>query len=90
MRLKRELSQRDLGILAGMDPFVASARINRYEQGVHQPDPVTAQRLAECLDVPLPYLFAVDERLAQGILAFEKLSVRQKDAFLAQWTKDAP
>lgn len=85
MRLKRELSQRDLGVMAGLDPFVASARINRYEQGVHQPDPATAQRLADCLEVPLPYLFAVDERLARAILAFDKLPARQKDRFLAEW-----
>ncbi len=83
MRIKRELSQRDLGILAGLDPFVASARVNRYELGVHAPDMATAQRLARCLQVPLAYLFADDDRLARAILAFEQLNARQKDRLIA-------
>lgn len=84
MRIKRELSQRELGILAGLDPFVASARINRYEVGVHAPDMATAQRLAQCLQIPLAYLFATDDRLARAILAFDQLSARQKDRLLSQ------
>lgn len=87
-RLKRGLSQRELGALAGLDPFVASARVNRYEVGVHMPDLVTAGRLAAALEVPLPYLFAADERLARAILAFDKLSARQKDHLLGEWERD--
>jgi transcriptional regulator with XRE-family HTH domain len=52
------LSQKELGILAGLDPFVASTRINRYEQGVHAADLATAKRLAKALGVPLAYLYA--------------------------------
>ena len=63
-------SQRSLGIAAGLDPFVASARINRYEMGVHLPDIATAQRLADALKVPLPYLFADNDGLAGVILQF--------------------
>jgi transcriptional regulator with XRE-family HTH domain len=62
------LSQKGLGIEIGLDPGVASARINRYEQGVHLPDIDTAQRLADRLQVPLPYLFTDDDDLAQMIL----------------------
>ncbi len=66
------LSQRALGIEIGLDPGVASARINRYEQAVHLPDLVTAERLALRLGVPLPYLFADDEELARAILEFSR------------------
>jgi transcriptional regulator with XRE-family HTH domain len=37
-REAQQLSQKELGIQAGLDPFVASTRINGYELGVHQPD----------------------------------------------------
>ena len=81
-RVAAGLSQRELGIRAGLDEFVASARVNRYEQGVHQPDLDTAGRLAKVLDVPLAYLFADDERLAKAILGFARLQRSEKDAVL--------
>lgn len=76
------LSQKELGIRAGLDPFVASTRINRYELGVHQPDMATVERLASAMAVPTAYLFAGDERLARMILAFEKMSVADKEKLL--------
>lgn len=90
MRTKRELSQRELGIRAGLNPSVASTRINRYELGIHQPDMATAQRLASSLDVPLAYLFAADDRLARAILAFSQLPAPQKDRLLAEWEAKLP
>ncbi|ODV25793.1 MAG: transcriptional regulator [Rhodanobacter sp. SCN 68-63] len=76
------LSQRDLGILAGLDPFVASTRINRYEQGIHAPDEETAKRLAKALGVPLAYLYADNDRLARMIRAFSALDVAGQERFL--------
>jgi len=81
-REMKERSQKQVGIDAGLDPFVASTRINRYELGVHQPDLATVKRLADALDVPPAYLFASDERLARMILAFDKLSAGEKDQLL--------
>ncbi|MCL2504768.1 MAG: helix-turn-helix domain-containing protein [Alphaproteobacteria bacterium] len=69
-RQRAGLSQKQLGIAAGIDEFVASTRINRYEQGVHEPDIKTASSLAKALNVPLAYLFAEDNRLAVTILKF--------------------
>jgi len=83
-REMKERSQKQLGIDAGLDPFVASARINRYELGVHQPDLATVERLAQALTVPPAYLFAGDERLARMILAFDKLTISEKDRLLRQ------
>ncbi|MGB9578576.1 MAG: helix-turn-helix domain-containing protein [Halothiobacillaceae bacterium] len=37
-RVAADVSQKNLGIKAGIDPSVASTRINRYELGVHKPD----------------------------------------------------
>lgn len=65
------ISQRALGVQAGLDEFVASARVNRYEGGVHQPDVETLQGLAKALDVPMAYFYAEDDELAQIIAAFK-------------------
>ncbi|MGN2242448.1 helix-turn-helix domain-containing protein [Frateuria sp. GZRR33] len=82
VRLARQLSQKELGIHAGLDPFVASTRINRYELGVHQPDLASIERLARALRVPTAYLFTDDDRLARLILAFERLLPVEKDRLL--------
>lgn len=82
-RDRAELSQKQLGIAAGLDPFVASTRINRYERGVHQPDPVMVQRMADALGVPPAYLFASDERLARLILAFDALPAKTQERVIA-------
>jgi transcriptional regulator with XRE-family HTH domain len=81
-RLRCQFSQKELGIQAGLDPFVASTRINRYEQGIHEPDMATVARLADALGVPTAYLFTDDDRLARMILAFEQLSAAEKDRLL--------
>ena len=74
------ISQKQLGIKAGLDPSVASPRINQYETGKHVPDIQTAQRLAEVLAVPAPYLYAKDDLLAAWILAYSSVTpaVRRK------------
>lgn len=65
------ISQRALGIKAGLDEFVASTRVNRYETGVHQPDLQTLQRLAAILKLPVAYFYAEDDELAQLIADFK-------------------
>lgn len=74
------ISQKQLGIKAGLDPSVASPRVNQYETGKHVPDIQTAQRLAEVLGVPAPYLYTHDDRLAVWILAYSRVTpaVRRK------------
>lgn len=68
-RENRGLSQRTLGIAAGLDAGVASTRINRYELGVHAPDYNISRKIASALDVPVAYLYCDDDFLAQCILA---------------------
>lgn len=65
------ISQRNLGIQAGLDDFVASTRVNRYETGVHQPDLQTLQQLAKVLDLPVAYFYAEDDELARLIRDFK-------------------
>lgn len=81
-RLKAGLSQKQLGIKAGIDEFVASPRVNQYERGKHAPDFSTAERLAKVLGVPVPYFYASEDRLADWILAFRELTSQGRMAIL--------
>ena len=68
------ISQKQLGILAGIDEFVASARINQYERGKHEPDHATAIKLAKVLGVPPSFLYEPDDKLAELIRLAGQLS----------------
>ncbi|GKW33365.1 MULTISPECIES: helix-turn-helix domain-containing protein [Pectobacterium] len=82
-RLAKGLSQKKLGIAAGIDEFVASTRINRYEKGVHEASIETAQQLAKALDVPLAYFYTENDELAEMMLAFLALSPEKRAEVLA-------
>ena len=82
-RLAKGLSQKSLGIRAGIDEFVASTRINRYEKGVHQASIETAQQLAAALEVPLAYFYMADDELAELTLHWATLSGADKAQILA-------
>ena len=71
-RLASGISQKQLGIKAGLDEFVASTRINRYEVGVHVPDYPMAVRMAQVLRVPVAYLYCDSDELARLLLAFHR------------------
>lgn len=69
-RLKAGLSQERLGVLAGIDEASASARMNQYERDKHEPDWLTVQRLASVLDVPVAFLYAEDDAMAEMLLLY--------------------
>ena len=81
-RLRAGLSQKQLGIKAGIDELVASPRVNQYERGKHAPDFSTAERLAKVLDVPVPYFYAKEDHLADWILAFLELTPETRRSIL--------
>ncbi len=68
------LSQDKLGVLLGLDEQTASARISRYENGIHEPPLKTAHSIAVTLGVPLAYLYCDDNRLAELILQCSKFT----------------
>ncbi|WBX93106.1 helix-turn-helix domain-containing protein [Pseudoxanthomonas mexicana] len=88
-RERAGLSQKQLGILSGMDPAVASPRINQYERGKHEPQLRTAKQLAEALGIPAAFLYTEDELLAQLLLQWNGLSLRQKKDVLKSLEKAA-
>lgn len=83
-RERAGLSQTQLGVLAGLDPAVASPRINQYERGKHEPQLKTAKRLAEVLGIPPAFLYTEDDLLAELLLQWNDLTLRQKKDLLKQ------
>src|SRR5688572_8924249 len=83
-RERAGLSQKQLGILAGLDPSVASPRINQYERGRHEPQLKTAKQLAEVLGIPPAFLYTDDVLLAELLLRWNDLSPRAKKQVLKE------
>jgi transcriptional regulator with XRE-family HTH domain len=71
------LAQDKFGVLLGLDEHTASARISRYESGIHEPPLKTAQLIASILDVPTCYMYCEDNRLAELILKCDKFTEAQ-------------
>lgn len=82
-RIKKGISQKQLGILAGIDRFSASPRINQYEKGKHIPDFATSARIANVLSVPVTYLYADDEKLAELIVLYSLADKKNQDTALS-------
>jgi transcriptional regulator with XRE-family HTH domain len=81
-RERAGISQKQLGEKAGIDPGVASARINQYEKGKHLPHLATAKQLAKVLGVPTPYFYADDDALADWILAYTRVSTATRKSIV--------
>lgn len=81
-RSRAGISQKQLGIKAGIDDFTASARINQYERGKHMPDLQTVTRLAAVLQIPVPYFYCQDAELADVIVKFSALGRAQRKRLL--------
>ena len=77
-RLLTGLSQEKLGVIAGVDEFSASARINQYERGKHMPDVLMSTHLARALNVPLSYFYAVNDDEAELLLTYYRLPARKR------------
>jgi len=69
-RERAGLAQDRLGVLAGLEESSSSARMSRYESGVHEPPFKFAEALANVLGVPVAYLYCSDDRLAEIILTY--------------------
>lgn len=81
-RLASGLSQKKLGIAAGIDEFSASARFNQYENGKHLTDYLTLKRMAKVLKVPPAYFYTEDDLLAEIILVADKLKKEEQKKLL--------
>jgi len=90
-RLAAGLSQKMLGIEAGIDAFVASTRINRYELGIHKPDLLTVRKLAEVLRVPMAFFYSdTDDEIAELLLRYGRTSAEVRQQVLELLVPNVP
>ncbi len=82
-------SQRALGLLMGLEKHVAANRVNRYESQARGIDLDGLGKLAEVLQVPMAYLVAEDEAMADAVLALAQLSPEQRARAVAAILKAA-
>ena len=71
-RLAAKLTQENLGIAAGLDEHVASARMSQYENAVHTPDYNFVRKLAKILKMPTAYFYCEEDDLALIIASYCK------------------
>lgn len=83
-RLGLGISQRELGRRIGLSEEVVSSRVTRYELGTSEPDFATASKLAKELRVPLAYLLADSDVLADIILAAAGMSTSEQRKLAAK------
>jgi transcriptional regulator with XRE-family HTH domain len=78
------LPQDRLGVAIGLDETTSSARISRYETGVHEPPIATARLLALELGVPLAFLYCDDDDLGAALLNLAGMSATERRRLLRQ------
>lgn len=83
-RKRAGISQKSLGILAGIDEFSASARMNQYERGKHIPDFALVEKFAKILHMPTEFFYARDDMTAEMLLLFAQLPMGSKAELIAE------
>lgn len=73
-RLQARIPQDRLGVMIGLDEGTSSARMSRYETGVHQPPFQIAERIAAVLNVPVAYFYCSNDQIAQFLVELNQLS----------------
>lgn len=81
-RLRLGIAQDKLGVMIGIDEGCSSARISRYESGVHEPPYITAKHLAAALNVPVAYFYCDDDALAKLIIDYTSLTEHKRGELL--------
>ena len=78
-RVAAGIPQDRLGVLIGIDEGCSSARISRYESGVHQPPFEIAEKLAAALSVPTAYFYCRTDGLSELLLSAAELDAGELD-----------
>jgi transcriptional regulator with XRE-family HTH domain len=83
-RKRAGLSQEGLGVLAGIDEMSASARMNQYERGKHEPHSSMVARLAEVLAVPMSFFYEMDDEVAKLLVFLYEKHVDERHRIVTQ------
>jgi transcriptional regulator with XRE-family HTH domain len=77
-RNRAGLPQDKLGVMIGLDEGTASARMSRYETGIHEPPFATAKSLGRVLKVPAAYFYCEDDLLAEFLTQYGVLDPKRQ------------
>lgn len=72
-RNRAGMPQDKLGVMIGLDESSSSARMSRYETGIHEPPFGTVLNLGQVLKVPAAYFYCEDDQLAELLVQYERL-----------------
>ena len=67
-RLRAGIAQDRLGVMIGLDEGSSSARMSRYETGVHEPPYEVAKNLAAALNIPVTYFYCPQDEVAEILI----------------------
>lgn len=67
-RLRANLTQERLGVLAGIEEATAYSRLSHYEKGTHKPTFELVCEFARVLEVPECYFYILDDEFAEDVL----------------------
>ncbi len=81
-RLHAEIAQDKLGVMIGLDESCSSARMSRYENGIHSPPFITVERVAKVLNLPTAYFYCSDDALAEVIKIYFHASTENRNRLL--------
>lgn len=76
------MSRKKLCIVAGVDEFSASARMNQYETGKHVPYLLSLKQISKILKIPLAYFYAEEGMLGDLLICFEKMNKYARNSLL--------
>jgi transcriptional regulator with XRE-family HTH domain len=79
-RLRSGIAQDRLGVMIGLDEGCSSARMSRYENGVHEPPFPVIESIAGILKLPVAYFFCDDDRLAEIIRTYSSAKERERQS----------
>lgn len=86
-RQRHDWAQDELGVMAGLEESSSSARISRYESGIHEPPFQFVETLARLMNVSPAYFYCPDDRLAEMILIYSAMLEAERQT-LHQSIKD--
>jgi transcriptional regulator with XRE-family HTH domain len=73
------LPQDRLGVLAGLEESSSSARISRYESGIHEPPVSFVEAVAAALKISPAFFYCADDRLAEIIRLYSSLTEDKRE-----------
>jgi transcriptional regulator with XRE-family HTH domain len=86
-RERAGLAQDRVGQLAGLEESSSSARMSRYENGIHEPPLQFVQAVAKVFGLSPAYFYCNDDRLAEIIRIYSDVSEAKRE-LLYQSSRD--